>query len=124
MVWAAVFVCGVVACGWAGAAAEPSMRGAGETVLFSCVVGHKVVSVCGAGGKATYYYGSSVKVEISARALSFAERAYSGGGETQICFRNGEYIYIVYDKTVRTSFSSEGHNDPDSSSGLVVEKGG
>ncbi len=118
-------VVGVVACGWApAAAAEPSMCAAGQTPLFTCAVGHKIVSICGVGGRATYYYGVPGKVEMSSQALSFAERAYSGGGETQISFRNGAYSYVVYDKTVRTSFSSDAHNDPDFSSGLVVEKGG
>ena len=110
--------------GAAACAAEPSLCGGGETPLFTCPVGKKVVSICGSGGKATYHFGRPGRVEMSSDALSFAETAFSGGGETQISFRNGAYIYIVYDKTTRTSFSSDGHHDPDFSSGLVVQKSG
>ena len=106
------------------APAQPSLCGGAETTLFSCPVGQKIVSVCSAGGKATYRYGTLGKVELSSQALSFAETAFSGGGETQISFRNGAYSYIVYDKTTRTSFSSDGHNDPDFTSGLVVQENG
>ncbi len=120
-----VAVLGLVgASGAMAAPAVPSMCDAGATALFSCAVGHKVVSICGEGGKATYYYGVPGKVEMSSQALVFAERMFSGGGETQISFANGAYSYVVFDKTVRTSFSADGHNDPDSTSGLVVLKGG
>ena len=117
-------VLGGLAAAGAASAAEPSLCGVGETVLFTCAVGHKVVSVCGGDGKATYDYGTPGKIEMSSQALQMAERMFSGGGETQISLTNGAYSYIVYDKTVRTSFSSDGHNDPDSTSGLVVLKGG
>ena len=92
--------------------------------MFVCPVGRKLVSVCGQGGKATYRYGSSGKVELSSQALTMAERSFSGGGETQVYFRNGPFTYLVYDKTVRTSFSSNGRHDPDFTSGLVVLKEG
>ncbi len=121
VVLAAGFLAGF---GGVAAAAEPSLCGAGETVFYSCAVGHKVVSICGGDGKASYYFGVPGKVEMSSQALSFAERGFSGGGETQVSFRNGAYSYVVFDKTVRTSFSSGGQNDPESSSGLVVLKGG
>ena len=106
------------------ASARTTLCGAGETPLFSCPGGPDMVSVCSAGGKATYRYGTLGKVELSSQALSFAETAFSGGGETQISFRNGAYSYIVYDKTTRTSFSSDGHDDPDFTSGLVVQENG
>ena len=113
-------VVGLVAFGGVAVAAEPSLCGVGETVLYSCAVGHKVVSICGGDGKATYYFGKPGKIEMSSQALHFAETGFSGGGETQVSLTNGAYSYIVYDKTVRTSFSSGGQNDPESSSGLVV----
>lgn len=95
-----------------------------ETAVFVCPVGRKLVSVCGQGDKATYRYGSPGKVELSSQALTTAERSFSGGGETQIYFNNGQFTYLIYDKTVRTSFSADGRNDPDFTSGLVVLKGG
>ena len=61
---------------------------------------------------------------MSSDKRSIAEHGFSGGGETQISFKNESYSYIVYDKTTRTAFSSDGHNDPDSTSGLVVQKNG
>ncbi len=121
VVLAAGFLAGF---GGVAAAAEPSLCGAGETVFYSCAVGHKVVSICGGDGKASYYFGVPGKVEMSSQALSFAERGFSGGGETQVSFRNGAYSYVVFDKTVRTSFSAGGHNDAESTSGLVVKKNG
>ena len=95
-----------------------------ETVLFVCPVGRKLVSVCGQADKATYRYGSPGKVELSSQALTTAERSFSGGGETQIYFKNGQFTYLVYDKTARTSFSPSGQNDPGFTSGLVVLKNG
>ena len=96
---------------------------AGETPFFSCEIGDKRVSVCGSGSGAVYRYGTPGKVELTSRSLTFANRAYSGGGESQITAKNGDYTYTVYDSTVRTSFG-EGGNDPEFSSGLVVSRGG
>jgi hypothetical protein len=104
--------------------AAASLCGDGDTVLFTCQVGKKLVSVCDGGGKATYYFGKPGHVEMSSTALTVANRGFSGGGETQISVHNNAYVYIVYDKTARTSFSSDGHNDPDFTSGLVVQKNG
>lgn len=106
------------------AASDPSLCKSGETPLFSCPIGRKLVSVCSDGTKATYYFGTSDRVELSSQALSIADHMFSGGGETQISFSHGPYVYIVYDKINRTSFSSTGQNDPDSTGGLVVQKNG
>ena len=108
----------------AAAATEPSLCAAGETPLFTCPVGHKLVSICNADGKATYHFGTAGKIEMSSQALFTANHAFSGGGETQISFRNNAYTYTVFDKTTRTSFSSNGQNDPDFTSGLIVQKNG
>ena len=106
------------------AASNPSLCKAGETPLFSCPIDRKVVSICSDGAKATYYFGSPDHIELSSQALSMADHMFSGGGETQISFSRGEYGYIVYDKTIRTSFSADEQNDPESTSGLVVQKNG
>ena len=95
---------------------------AGETPFFSCEIGAKRVSVCGGGSGAVYRSGTPGKVELTSRSLTFANRGYSGGGETQITAKNGEYTYTVYDRTVRTSFG-DGGNDPEFSSGLLVARG-
>ena len=53
--------------------------------------------------------------------LSHARRGYSGG-ESQIRFERGAYRYVLFDKTVRTGFN--GRNDPQFSSGLVIQHNG
>ncbi len=97
---------------------------ADETVIFSCPLGAKRVSICGSGNQATYRYGAPGKVELTTRDLRLVERGFSGGGETQISAANNGYSYIVYDKTIRTSFNKAGQNIPDSQSGLLVRHNG
>lgn len=96
---------------------------AGETPFFSCEIGAKRVSVCGGRTGTVYRYGTPGKVELSSRSLTFANRGYSGGGESQITAKNDDYTYTVYDSTVRTSFG-DGGNAPQFSSGLVVARSG
>ena len=83
-----------------------------------------MVSVCQQRGKATYLYGSPGKIELSSQTLMMSDRTFSGGDETQIYLKNGIFTYLVYDKTVRTSFSSDGRNDSEFTNGLVVLKSG
>lgn len=107
----------------AGAGTGNTLCEAGETSFFSCEIGAKRVSVCGAGSGAVYRYGTPGKVELTSRSLTFANQGYSGGGESQLTATNDDYTYTVYDRTVRTSFG-EGGNDPEFSSGLIVTRGG
>ncbi len=94
-----------------------------EVVLFACGVGAKRVSVCGQGqGTAVYRFGRPGRVELQVRDLYFAERAFSGGGETQVYADTPTHRYIVYDRVVRTSFD-DGRHDPQAESGLVVQRG-
>ena len=51
-------------------------------------------------------------------------RAIRAAVKDQIYFQSNGYRYIVYDRTLRRGFGADGHNDPQSSSGLVVQKGG
>jgi hypothetical protein len=106
-----------------GAVASDTLCEAGETPFFSCEVGAKRVSVCSSGSGAIYRYGTSAKVELTSHSLTSANRSYSGGGESQLTAKNGDYTYTVYDRTVRTSFGGGG-NDPEFSSGLLVSRGG
>ena len=110
----------------AAAASDPggSLCLAAEKPLFACPVGRKLVSVCGGDHEATYRYGRPAHVELSSEKLGLAKQAFSGGGETQISFTNAGVTYVVFDKTVRTSFSPGGGNDPDFTSGLAVLKNG
>ncbi|RZM36770.1 MAG: hypothetical protein EOP67_04700 [Sphingomonas sp.] len=102
---------------------DVSLCDAGETSFFSCEIGAKRVSVCGSGSGAVYRYGTLGTVELVSRSLTFANRAYSGGGESQITAKNEDYTYTVYDSTVRTAFG-DGPNYPEFSSGLVISQRG
>ena len=68
--------------------------------------------------------GRPAQIELQGRDLHIGKQGYSGGGGDQISFQSNGYRYIVYDRTLRTSFGADGHIDPQSSSGLVVQKGG
>ena len=83
-----------------------------------------MVSICAvSGGEAIYRYGRPGHIELQAGGLHKAEQGAAGGGEDQIDFNAKGYQYIVYARTVRTGFGSDGHNDPDFISGLIVKKG-
>lgn len=49
---------------------------------------------------------------------------YSGGGEAQIAFSNGETSYIVFSRTVRTNFTAGEPNNPEFTDGVAVVRGG
>ncbi len=96
----------------------------GEEPLFSCPVRERIASVCGRGGEAVYRFGHPSRIELQARGLTNAERAFSGAGETQIAFENNGSRYVIYDRLVRTSFGAAGHHDPQATAGVIVRKGG
>lgn len=103
---------------------QASLCLAREVPLFTCAMGRKVVSVCsGSGTPTAYRYGTPGHVELTSRDLTIADRGFSGGGETQITALNKGYAYIVYNKTVRTSFGANGQHDSADASGLIVRKG-
>ena len=110
---------------FAASVPSTSLCTVGETQLFSCPIHGKIVSVCGiSAGKAVYRFGRPGRIELQSRDLRKAEQGASGGGEDQINFTANGYRYIVYAQTIRTGFGSDGHNDPDFISGLVVQKDG
>ena len=109
----------------AAAASAASLCTSGEKALFSCPVRGKIVSICKMQtGKAAYRFGRPGRVELQSRDLHVAERGYSGGGEDQVWFQANGFRYVVYAKTMRTDVGSGGRNDPQSTSGLVVQKDG
>lgn len=112
-----------------------SLCNAGETALMQCATGVKQVAVCaskGSGGGVQYRFGAPDKVELVYPAdmthgtgtMKWASTGYSGGGEMQIQFRNGEVTYLVYSRMVRTGFGPDGHNNPQDSLGVTVQRGG
>lgn len=116
---AAVLIAAMIAAPAAATLCRP-----GEVPVFSCAIGTRVAAVCTGRGGPVYRFGRPGRVELTARNLSIATRAYSGGGETQISFRRGAFTYVVYDRTVRTAFGADGRNDPAITAGVAVRRGG
>ena len=111
------------------AAAQPkparSLCRAPETVLFTCDVGTKVVSICGQEQSgAVYRFGRPGHVELEATDLHRAERGESGGGDDQVYADTPTHRYIIYPQFVRTGFGDDGLHYPKFTSGLLVQSGG
>lgn len=109
------------------AVAQPPSRtlcAVNEKPLFSCPIGGNLVSVCAAGGKATYRFGRPGRIELTSGSLTQASRGYSGGGETQISAANAGFVYTVFDRTTRTAFRTDGRHDAAFTNGLLVRRGG
>ena len=106
----------------------------GEAVIFACNIGAKLAAVCGgkspSGARcAQYRYGVPGKLELTypgdgaSGGLAHAETAYSGGGESQILFKNAGFQYVVYSRMVRTNFKANEPNNPAFEAGVAVMKG-
>ncbi|WP_050479792.1 hypothetical protein [Herbaspirillum rhizosphaerae] len=118
------------------AAPEKSLCAAGETPLFQCTIKGKQVSLCASGGgkddagKLQYRFGTAQKIELSYPATPQpadgkffkSETGYSGGGEERIRFKNGDYDYFLFERTVRTGFGN-GPNNPEFSAGIITRHG-
>jgi hypothetical protein len=94
-----------------------------ETVLASCAIGQRRVSICARGAKAVYRYGRPGRVELTTSDLHWASTGYSGGGELQVTARNAGHSYTLFDRIVRTGFGADGLNHPKADSGLLVRRG-
>lgn len=113
-----------------------SLCRATEAVIFECRAGTKMIAVCGkrggpAGKSAQYRFGNPGKLELTyprdgatAGFLSYATAPYSGGGESQISFARGAHVYVVYERTQRTSFGADGRHDPKFEAGVFVKRRG
>lgn len=97
---------------------------ADEMPIFTCKFADgKRVAVCGAGEwHGRYRYGGSTS-ELELEGGKYAHAMYSGGGESQIAFDNGDTRYIIFSRMVRTGFGEEG-NKPAISDGIVIERAG
>jgi hypothetical protein len=95
-----------------------------ETPIFTCKFRDgKRVAVCGtAPGKAEYRFGGETP-ELVIKGGERAYTMYSGGGESQIAFTNGNTRYIVFSRMLRTGFGEEG-NAPAISDGVVIDRAG
>jgi hypothetical protein len=97
---------------------------ADETPIFACAFKDgKRVAVCGAGERAGRYRYGGAAPELALSGGRYAYTMYSGGGENQIAFANGDTRYIVFSRMVRTGFDENG-NRPAISDGIIIERGG
>ncbi|MFZ1743352.1 MAG: hypothetical protein WAT93_10880 [Pontixanthobacter sp.] len=100
-----------------------------EQTLFSCKIkGGKQLAVCGTnnnGGEpfAQYRFGKD-RPELTINYSEFNNTAYSGGGESQIAFTNGETRYIVFSRVVRTNFKAGEPHNPEFQDGVMVVQPG
>ncbi len=116
----------------AATAAEDTLCGTDETVVFSCHVGKKIVSLCRpvAGEKALVYrFGAPSRPELvfpesgHAGGPSFmrSDAVRFGGGSTSVSFQRGEYRYSVYSQVGR----SEGpERTPEVEDGVLILRNG
>lgn len=118
------------------AAPEKSLCDAGETPLFQCTIKDKQVSLCASGvnkddaGRLQYRFGTAQKIELrypdtsqpASGTFFKSETGYSGGGEERIRFKNGDYDYFLFERTVRTGFGN-GPNNPEFSAGVITRHG-
>jgi hypothetical protein len=99
---------------------------AAERPIFSCGTGRQIVSVCSGGAGVQYRAGQRGEIALASPAkpagLSYANTAYSGGGESQVRFVSGDYAYTVWSGVYRTGFKTT--NDPEFRSGVIVTRKG
>ncbi|WP_086608969.1 hypothetical protein [Erythrobacter donghaensis] len=97
---------------------------ADETPIFACQFKDgKRVAVCGVSEWYGRYRFGRDTAELELDGGNYAYTMYSGGGEGQIAFDNGDTRYIVFSRMVRTGFDENG-NRPAISDGIVIERGG
>jgi hypothetical protein len=112
---------------------QGTLCAAGETVLYSCATGSKLVSVCTPAGTAapslSYRFGKlGSQPEMILGGATGADNpaiygrteAFAGGGGAWIRFRNGEVAYVVYAGVGRWGANGESATKE----GVVVERRG
>jgi len=93
-----------------------------ERVVFTCLIGDRTAVVAQRGRALVYRSLRRGKLELEIAGGRSAQEGFSGGGELQAIFRSGPWTYVVYERTVRTSFT--GANDPEFEAGVAVLRGG
>jgi hypothetical protein len=106
---------------------------ADETVVFSCHIGHKTLSLCrpsGVRGQLAYRFGKPGQVELdypdqaARRApapFELAMRPLYGGGVTTVRFQRGAWQYEVYSKAGR---GDDPDRTPFAEDGVIVSHAG
>lgn len=98
------------------AAASPT-----ERAVFACRMGDRTATVVRNGSKLVYRSTRRGRVELEVPHGRYAQEGFSGGGELQAAFRSGPWTYVVYERTVRTSF--HGPSEPNFEAGVDVLRG-
>lgn len=123
--------------GAAHAAKPPTLCQPGEKIVFTCGVQSKILSVCASSnfstraGTVQYRFGPQEQPELlfpnppkSPNGVFWASSTlYSGGSESRIRMKNGDYDFLMFDAIIRTGFGAGG-NKPEFTSGVVVKKKG
>lgn len=119
----------------------PSTCQEGEDIIFACTMkSGKKASICVTGSGNTgqnekkfaqYRFGpADAPAELvwpmapSDGKLAFKSVPYSGGGEAQISFVNGDTEYVVFSRMVRTNFEPGEPNYPAIEDGILIRRGG
>lgn len=95
-----------------------------EVTIFACPMpGGKHLAVCAPEqGEAEYRFGGA-SPELVLTGGTWANTAYSGGGEAQIRFANGDTSYVVFSRMVRTNFAAGEPNYPAITDGVLITRG-
>jgi hypothetical protein len=119
---------------------ESTLCNADETVVFSCHMAKKTVSLCHSASAAhalSYRFGTPGHPELTypdaqkheaARFASSESPLYGGGAQT-VTFRRGDYEYGLYSQVSRSddgqgNGADGGDRTPEFEDGLVVSRGG
>jgi hypothetical protein len=120
------------------AAASSYLCKSNEQVIFGCMAGKKMISVCASPlftpttGYLQYRFGTPSKLELEYPEKPeppkghfwFSSTGYAGGGEARIRFVNQGSQYTVFARTVRTGFGSDGKHYPAFSAGVGIKARG
>jgi hypothetical protein len=123
--------------GCSPADAKLSLCQPSEAEVFNCQIKNKLLSVCASSSDKSkeqllqYRYGTTSSIELnypenpavpSGHFMS-SSVGYSGGGEFRIHFKNNDFDYILFDRTIRTGFDDDG-NKPEFSAGIAIKESG
>ena len=95
-----------------------------EVLAFSCDFESKSASVCvNKENQVIYRFTNDAKIELEIEsAVHLSRTIYSGGGEVNLTFTNGEYKYVVFKKDIRGERQADGIRPMIELSGIYVVK--
>jgi len=103
-----------------------------ETVVFSCSIGWKLVSLCSnavAPKSLTYRFGTPDTIELihpaagAAGVFTWSNTPLYGGGITSVNFKRESYEYSVYARLGRTP-GDRNEGAPEFEDGVTISRGG